>query len=648
MKWACLGLNYRTAPVEVREKFAVPAHRISEEGEKMRACPGVKGCVILSTCNRMELYFTLDKSASLTGLEEWLLGSRAVSVEPGKYFYTREGGEVSYHLCRVLSGLDSMVLGETEIFGQVKKAYSMALAAKLTDGHLNKLFQKAFSVGKKVRTHTSINEGTISIGSTAVELAEQIFGDLQKTKVLILGAGEMSRVTAQSLQSRGASGIFVANRSFGRAVELAKTMNGEAIRFDEWTEHLKTVDIVIASTAAPHYIVEPKDVEPIRAARKYRSLFLIDISVPRNVSPEVADIDEVYLYDIDTLRELADASRKKRAQEIAHCEEIIKTEMKDMDIQVQVPSLILGTRGSALALAQAEMTEKALSAKYPSMNPRREIIKTTGDIRTDVPLAQVAQASGIVDKGVFIKELETALYNGDVDVAVHSLKDMPSELDARFRLAAILPRASCADVIISKRGTGDDAIPQGGIVATSSVRRRRQLLMLRPDVTVSDVRGNVPTRLDKLAEHEDWDALLLAKAGLDRLGLTPEILAARDVPLYVTECDPDEFLPAAGQGAVALEIRADNTRVAALLAPLNDLETEISIRAEREFLRLLGAGCSTPIGVRTRLQGDKLTLCARLFSEDETETAPLEIEVSGEANDPEAIAALALEAVKKA
>lgn len=646
MKWVCLGLNYRTAPVEVRERFAVPAHRIAEEGGRLLSHAGVRGCVILSTCNRMELYFTMDRKAALSEMEEWLLDSRSLSAEPGQYFYTHEGNDVSYHLCRVLSGLDSMVLGETEIFGQVKKAYSMALEAKLTDGNLNKLFQKAFSVGKKVRTRTSINEGTISVGSTAVELAEQIFGDLQKTKVLILGAGEMSRVTAQSLQSRGASGIFVANRSYDRAVELARTMNAEAIRYDDWTDHLKTVDIVVASTSAPHYIVEPKDIEPVRAARKYRSLFLIDISVPRNVAPEVADIDEVYLYDIDTLRELADEARKKREQEITHCEEIIRNEMKEIDIEVHVPSLVLGTRGSALALAQAEMTEKALAAKYPSMNPSRRIIKTTGDIRTDVPLARVAEASGIVDKGVFIKELETALYDGEVDVAVHSLKDMPSELDSRFCLAAVLPRASSVDVIVSKRGRGDQAIPEGGVVATSSVRRRRQLLMLRPDVAVADVRGNVPTRLDKLAQNDEWDALLLARAGLDRLGLTPEVLAAREVPLYLTECDPDEFLPAAGQGAVALEVRADNTRVASLLAPLNDLETEVCVRAEREFLRLLGAGCSTPVGVRSTLAGEKLSLFVRIFNEEDESAAPLEVRASGFSSSPESVAELVFKALK--
>lgn len=640
MKWVCLGLNYRTAPVEVRERFAVPVHRVPEVGRELLAVEGVQGCVVLSTCNRMELYFSAEDEVHASGLRDRILEGHGLEADLSRHFYEFEGDWVARHLCRVVSGLDSMVLGETEISGQVKKAYSAALESGLTENGLNRLFQKAFSVGKKVRNQTSINEGATSVGAVAVDLAEQIFGDLTRTKVLILGAGEMSRVTAQSLRSRGASGIFVANRSYDRALELARLMDAQAIRYDNWTEYLKEIDIVIASTSAPHYIVKPEDVEPLRAARKYRSLFLIDISVPRNVAPEVAEIDEAYVYDIDTLSQLAGEARRKRELEIQHCEMIIEQEMNKIGISPQVPSLVLGTRGSALALAQANMTSEALRRRYPTMEPRLEIIRTTGDIRTDVPLARVAEASGIVDKGIFIKELESALYAGEIDVAVHSLKDMPSELDERFRLAAILPRASVRDVIVSRHGAGDLALPPGAVVATSSVRRRRQIRFLRPDVTVVDIRGNVPTRLDKLAATEGWDAILLAEAGLSRLGLTADVLRSREVPLYTTFCDPEEFLPAAGQGAVALEVRADNTRVASLLAPLNDPETEARVRAEREFLRLLGAGCSTPIGVHTSVAGSLLSLRVRVFDEGSEEGAPVaDIRGEGDMSEPELLAA---------
>lgn len=638
MKWACLGLNYKTAPVEMREKFATPAHKIPVAGAQFLSQSQAIGCVILSTCNRMEIYFTLPKEKGTLNILKQLLSYHQLNDSFLPHFYHIEGVAVSEHLCRVLSGLDSMVLGETEIFGQVKKAYALALQAQLTESSLNKLFQKSFTIGKKVRTQTSINEGTTSVGSVAVELAEQIFGDLSQIKVLILGAGEMSRTTAQSLQSRGASSIFVANRSFDRAQELAQSMNAKAMHFDNWTQQLKDIDIVIASTAAPHYIVHEQDIIPLRGQRKYRPLFFIDISVPRNVSPNVADIEEVYLYDIDTLSKIADEARLRRQQEIIRCETIIQKELSLMTTQSTLPPLIIGTRGSALALAQAHMTERALLTHYPHATLSTQIIKTTGDIRTDVPLAQVAQASGIVDKGIFIKEIETALDTGEITLAVHSLKDLPSTLDNRFQLAAILPRASTADVLISKHGQGLDSLPQRATVATSSVRRSQQLRFLRPDIIVVDIRGNVPTRLEKLASTPEWDALLLAQAGLDRLGIDAQALSQHVTPLYATKLDPATFYPAAGQGAVALEIRADNRRIAELLAPLNHAETAYQVRAEREFLRLLNAGCSTPIGLYSLIEENTLTLSARIFSETEHHAAPLCISTSGLLEFPEKIA----------
>lgn len=217
-----------------------------------------------------------------------------------------------------------MMLGETEIFGQGKDAYRAAFEAGLTGMHANKTFQHAFAIAKKVRTETNINVGATSVGSAAVDLAEQIFGILKGAKVLILGAGEMSRLTAQALKSRGAESVFVANRSYERAVDLAASIGGEAIGYDQWFEYLTNIDIVIASTAAPHYILDREMLLPLREARKYRSLFLIDISVPRNISPDTNHIEEVYLYDIDTLQQLADEARRSREMEILRCEQIIR------------------------------------------------------------------------------------------------------------------------------------------------------------------------------------------------------------------------------------------------------------------------------------------------------------------------------------
>lgn len=221
-----------------------------------------------------------------------------------------------------------MVLGETEIFGQIKQAYAAALENQTTAVVLNKAFQQAFRIGKKVRTETKIQEGSTSVGNVAVDLAEKIFGHLKNSEVIVLGAGEMSRITAQSLVSRGAKSIFVANRSFDRAQELAAQMGGRAVKFDAWHRVLSQVDVVISSTGAPHAIVHAHMIEEVRRARRYRPLFLIDIAVPRDIDPACGEIEEVYLYDIDTLEQLADEARAKRKLQIRECELIIDHELE--------------------------------------------------------------------------------------------------------------------------------------------------------------------------------------------------------------------------------------------------------------------------------------------------------------------------------
>jgi glutamyl-tRNA reductase len=284
--------------------------------------------VVISTCNRTEFYLAApDARVAFTRLELHLAEKTQLRDSAAPHFYRMEKSEAARHLCRVVSGLDSMMLGETEIFGQVKQAYHAALEAGATAGVLNKVFQRAFGVGKKVRTETSIQEGSTSVGNVAVDLAEKIFGHLQDSEVMILGAGEMSRITAQSLVSRGARSIFVSNRSFDRAEELATEMGGTAVRFDDWQSVLERVDIVISSTGSPHAIVRRADVEQARRARKYRPLFFIDIAVPRDIEPAVGEIEEVYLYDIDTLEQLADEARAKRLKQIEECERIIDAEL---------------------------------------------------------------------------------------------------------------------------------------------------------------------------------------------------------------------------------------------------------------------------------------------------------------------------------
>jgi hydroxymethylbilane synthase len=299
--------------------------------------------------------------------------------------------------------------------------------------------------------------------------------------------------------------------------------------------------------------------------------------------------------------------------------------------------LILGTRGSELALTQTEMTKAALAAAWPQLRVRHEVIKTSGDLRPDLKLADFSRGDQpVLDKGIFTKELEQALKGGAIHAAVHSLKDVPTLLEDGYRIAAVLPRAPVQDVLISKIPGGLDALPAGSIVATSSVRRARLLKWLRPDLTVTDIRGNVATRIKKVAEDPAATALLLARAGLERLGLFGDILTDFGVPLQLAVLDPALFPPAASQGAVAIETYGENAELQAVLKAINHSDTFHAITAERRFLELLKAGCQTPVGVHTTLDGGGLCMKALVFPDAGGD--PSRGEATGAAADPFAVA----------
>lgn len=297
--------------------------------------------------------------------------------------------------------------------------------------------------------------------------------------------------------------------------------------------------------------------------------------------------------------------------------------------------LVVGTRGSALALAQAEMTERALQAQFPEREIVRKIITTTGDRRTDVPLSEVAKVEGVFDKGVFIKELEVALENGEVDLVVHSMKDVPTVLADHFEVVGALERAPVRDVLVCSEADSLEALPEGALVATGSVRRQRQLQWLRPDIKVVDIRGNVPTRLQKLRDNDELDAIMLAEAGLVRLGY--DLSAELEGGLHAVTMPADEFLPAAGQGIVGFEIRKGDTDTQAYIDAINHHESMLLLRAEREFLRLLDAGCHTPVGVRSWIEDGSLHMKARVFDEH-SDDEPTESDVEGDLAEPELMA----------
>ncbi|MGJ8677271.1 MAG: hydroxymethylbilane synthase [Akkermansiaceae bacterium] len=298
--------------------------------------------------------------------------------------------------------------------------------------------------------------------------------------------------------------------------------------------------------------------------------------------------------------------------------------------------LIVGTRGSALALAQAEMTEAALRQAFPEREIIRKVITTTGDRRTDVPLSEVAKSEGDLDKGIFTKELEVALENGEIDLAVHSMKDVPTVLADHFDIVGALERAPSADVLVCKHVKSLADLPEGATVGTSSVRRQRQLAWMRPDLKMIDIRGNVPTRLETLRDMDEYDAVMLAEAGLVRLGydLAQPLLG----DLYAVVLPTDEFFPAAGQGIVGFEIRADDVSALESIDAITHEPSLTLLLAEREFLRLLDAGCHTPVGVRSWFENEKLHMVGRVFDEN-SDDEPKESSVSGSIDEPELVAA---------
>lgn len=320
---SCFGISHHEASVEIRERFALGEHASVEAGRTLCGPGRAEEMVVLSTCNRTEYYSV----APLTARELVEAQAGGGTHLPG--FLQHEGEAVVRHLFRVACGLDSMVLGETEILGQVKKAYQNASAGGTTSRFLNKLFQRTFQVAKHVRSRTGITRGSVSVGSIAVDLAEQIFGSLRDRKVMIVGAGETGELTARTLRSRGVTSLFVSNRSFERADALARELGGRALHFDAWEQEMQDVDILLSSTAAPHFVITHAKLAPVMDQRRDRPIFLIDLAVPRDIEPSVNELDGVYLYDIDSLQGIAAGALERRKAELVECERLIEEHVTD-------------------------------------------------------------------------------------------------------------------------------------------------------------------------------------------------------------------------------------------------------------------------------------------------------------------------------
>lgn len=370
-----VGMNYRTAPVEIREKFAVPESDWQEALRQLRQTKSVLECVMVSTCNRTELYVVVDR-LHMCGhfirsfMETWFGISRQQFTP---YLYIYEDDQAVEHLFRVSCGLDSMVIGETQILGQIRNAFLFAQNEGVTGTWLNTVFKQAITLAKRAHAETSINENAVSVSYAAVELGKRIFGSFQGKKVLIIGAGKMSELTVKHLYANGAAEVMVANRTLSRAEELAKQFNGRAGTLDAAEQMLVEADIVISSTGSKEYVLTADDVKRAMSKRKSRSLFFIDIAVPRDLDPVISDVSNVFLYDIDDLQGIVESNLARRRKEAAKIEAFIADELEEYRHWLKmlgVTPMIRSLQSKAERIHQD--TLQSLFNKLPELSEREE------------------------------------------------------------------------------------------------------------------------------------------------------------------------------------------------------------------------------------------------------------------------------------
>ena len=691
MELLVLGISHNTAPVALRERLALTERAATRFMTELVARDEVDEAVAISTCNRTEIYLV---TADPVRAEAELLGklARRADIRPtelAQVVYSPRNCDAARQLYRVTAGLDSMIVGEAEVQGQVRRAYEAALEAGTTGPMTNRLFGAALQAGKRVRSETGIARERVSISSVAVDLARDVVGDLESRSVVIIGAGETAELTAQALVDQGVRTVFVANRHADRARSLADRFGGEVGSLESLPARLQEADIVVSSTSSPHPIVEADDLAEVMRVRDGRPLVLIDIAVPRDIEHACGELDGVSVYDMDDLQAVVRRNLSVREAERSRADAVVEEEIQrfarwlaQLDVMptiaslrehgaeivdqvlaenagrwetlsprdlarveavaravmqrllheptirlkesghgrqqvlrelfgldeggrggagavgrdgargaggrqrppAQAPGVRIGTRGSALALAQARQVAKLLDGGEHELV---EVV-TSGD-----------RGEAVSDKERWVRELDAALLDGAVDCAVHSAKDVPAQLPEGIVIAAVPPRADPRDALCGAAALA--ALAAGARVGTSSLRRAAQVRALRDDLAVVDLRGNVDTRLRKL-EDGDYDAIVLAAAGLERLGR-----GDAGTPL-------EELVPASGQGCLAVTTRAGEE---SLVAAIDDPAAARALAAERALVRALEADCHTPVGAHAEVLGsDALRLRAFVGAAD--------------------------------
>ena len=405
MELALIGVSHKTAPVEVRERLAFPADKIRAALQSLLTQTHAAEAMILSTCNRVEI---VAQGPDAQLVQDFICEYHQIPADSiSKHLYSYKNAEAIRHLFRVTASLDSMMLGEPQILGQVKEAYRLASAAGTIGSSLSPLLDRAFAVAKRVRSETGISQAAVSISYAAVELARKIFGDLAGKTVMIIGASKMGELAARHLKRNGVASVLVTNRTFERAVEIAKIFEGAAIPFEHFIDHIDHADIVISSTGAPHFIITKPLAEQVIRNRRNKPVFFIDIAVPRDVDPTVNDIDNAFVYDIDDLQQVIDANMKERMKEAGRAEEIVDREVQAFCTRMQsrelAPTIVL----------LRETLEKV----------RREEIERHRRLLRDLPAEQQEAALSAID------QVTQSLMNKILHHPIAQMKEMASDPD---------------------------------------------------------------------------------------------------------------------------------------------------------------------------------------------------------------------------
>ena len=437
MRFQLIGVNHNSAPVEVRECLAIPESRLPDICRDLSAYPGIEEGMVISTCNRVEIVtHTSNGAANLRGFLHDYFHVDPQELDP--HLYEFRGKDAVRHLFRVASSLDSMVVGEAQILGQVKEAYATARAIGAVRGQLDQLFSRAFAVAKRVRSETAVGSSSVSIASVAVELAKKIFGTLEGKTVFIVGAGKMSELAARHLMAHGCASIFVSNRTYERAVGLAQKFDGQAIKFDDLYNACDRADIVITSTGSPHAIFRREHGEQFLSRRKNRPMFFIDIAVPRDVSPEMAKLDGIFTYDIDDLQQAVTSHVADRRKEAELAEAIIANEVENFEAKLQtldVVPTIVSLQDHLETIRQAEVDR--VRGRLGPLSPEQE-------------MAVEALTRGIINKVMHtpITTLKTAAKESEATTIVDVVRRL---FNLREKEKATAPRPAAKETEVGPR-----------------------------------------------------------------------------------------------------------------------------------------------------------------------------------------------------